>query len=247
MERFRAEAPTRRVASERAERTDIRSGERPGVAVRQITSPITPFEGAPDPRHRRTAVLIAVVVAVVVVALAVAVVVSRSGGAESAAARNPTPTHTIDTASPATIDPQATVRATIIRDYLAAETAFDQATGLPDGGAPNFELPALSDHMVGAELNQVRNYIIGMKAGGLTALGPPVEHRPQVASVTGTTAVVRDCYRSDDHVVDAATHALHDKPGTAVTGAESAMQLDQTSGVWKLASVTKKPELCPAS
>lgn len=246
MGRSRADAPIRGVASERAERTDIRSGERPGVAVRQVTSS-TPFEGTPDPRRRRTPVLIAVAVGLAVLALTAAVLVSRSGRGGPTAAPNAKPTFTIDTASPTTIDPQAAVRAAIIRDYLAAEAAFDQAGGLPNGGPPNFDLPALSEHMVGAELTQVRNYIIGMKAGGLTALGPPAEHHPQVASISGTTAVVQDCYRSDDHVVDATTHALHDKPGTAITGVEGTMQLDQTSGVWKLASVTTKPELCPAS
>ncbi len=248
MGRFRGETPIRGAASERAERTDIRSGERPGVAVRQVTSPSPPFQGAPDPRRRRTPVLIAAAAAVAVLAITAAVLVGRSGREGPAAApQSVAPSFTIGTAAPTTIDPQAAVRAAIVRDYLAAEAANDEAGGLPDGRPPNSDLPALSEHMTGAELTQARNFIIGMKAGGLTALGPPTEYHPQVVSVSGPSAIVHDCYRSDDHVVDATTHALHDKPGTAIVGVEATMQLDQTSGVWKLASVVRKPELCPAS
>ena len=246
MGRSRAETPIRGAASERAERTDIRSGERPGVAVRQVTSPSPPFEGAPDPRRRRTPVLIAVAAAVAVLALTAAVLVGRSGRAGTGGRPNPSPTFTIDTAAPTTIDPQAAVRAAISATTWPLRP-HDEAGWPTRWRAAQLRLPALSEHMAGAELTQVRNYIIGMKAGGLTALGPPAEYHPQVASISGTTALVQDCYRSDDHVVDATTHALHDKPGTAITGVEATMQLDQTSGVWKLASVMTKPELCPAS
>ena len=54
MGRSRGETPIRGAASERAERTDIRSGELPGVTVRQATSPNAAVEGGPDPRRRRT-------------------------------------------------------------------------------------------------------------------------------------------------------------------------------------------------
>ncbi|MDQ6947975.1 MAG: hypothetical protein M3256_17340 [Actinomycetota bacterium] len=192
--------------------------------------------------------LIAVAAAVAVLVMAAAVLVSRSrSGGAPAAAPNPNPTFTIDTAAPTTIDPQAAVRATIIRDYLAGRAAYDQATGLPDGKTPNFDLPALSEHMVGEEFTRVRAYIIGMRAGGLTALGPPAEFHPRVASITGTTAIVQDCYHTDDHIVDEKTHALHDIPGPVTRGSEATLQLDQTSGVWKIANLVTKSELCPAS
>jgi hypothetical protein len=248
MGRSRTETAIRR-ASERTERTDIQSGERLGVTVRQVTSPNAPLEGAPDPRRRsRSPALIAgAAVVAAAVLFAVVMALTRSGGEDAATTTDPTPTFTIAPSVPSTADPQQTLRAVVIRDYLAAEAAYDEATGIPDGKPPNPDLPALNARLGGAELVQARNYIIGMKAGGLTALGPPAQGNPKVVSVTSTTATVHDCYTSSNHIVDARTHALRDKPGTVTRGVEATMQLDQTSGVWKLVNVAEKPELCPAS
>lgn len=49
MGRSRGETPIRGAASERTERADIRSGELPGVTVRQVTSPTGPVEGHARP------------------------------------------------------------------------------------------------------------------------------------------------------------------------------------------------------
>jgi hypothetical protein len=49
MGRSRGETPIRGAASERTERADIRSGELPGVTVRQVTSPTAPVEGRARP------------------------------------------------------------------------------------------------------------------------------------------------------------------------------------------------------
>ncbi len=132
----------------------------------------------------------------------------------------------------------------MIRDYLAGWAAYNEAGGIPDGKPPKPDLPALSVYMVGQQLTRVKLFIIGMQADGLTALGPPAEFHPRVASVQGTTAIVRDCYISNNHIVDAKTHALHDTPGTATVGVESTLQLDASSGVWKTADAVRKPELC---
>ena len=249
MGRSRAETPIRGAASERAERADIRSGGLPDVAVRQVTSPSAPFEGAPDPRQRsRAPVLIAVAVVLVAAVITAAVLVlGRGQNDPSSATPDPGSSFTIAPASPTTIDPQEAVRAAVIRDYLASHAAYDEATGAPDGRPPNPDLPALDRYMVGEQLIQVRRYIIGMKAGGLTALGPPAQLRPRVASLQGTTAIVHDCYTSDGHIVDARTHALRDPAGSTTMGLESTLQLDAASGVWKVAKSVRKPELCAAS
>ncbi len=248
MGRSRSETAIRR-ASERAERADIQSGEHLGATVRQVTSPVAPLEGAPDPRQRsRTLVLIAgAVVLVAAVVTAAVLVLGRGQGAESPAAPDPGPSFTIAPASPTTIDPQAAVRAAVIRDYLASHAASDEATGAPEGKPPNPDLPGLDRYMVGEQLIQVRRYIIGMKAGGLTSLGPPAQLRPRVTSLQGTTAIVHDCYTSDGHIVDAKTHALRDPAGSTTMGLESTLQLDAASGVWKVAKSVRKPELCAAS
>jgi len=188
----------------------------------------------------------AVVLAAAVLTAAV-LVLGRGRDEQSAAAPNPGPSFTIAPALPTTVDPQDAVRAAVIRDYLAAEAAYDEATGIPDGKPPNSDLPALDQRLGGVQLIQARRYIIGMKAGGLTALGPPAQGHPRVVSVSGTTATLQDCYTSSNHIVDAQTHALRDKPGTVTRGVEATMRLDQTSGVWKLVNVVEKPELCPAS
>lgn len=249
MERSRAETAIRG-AGERTERTEIQqSGEHLGVTVRQITSPSAPLEGAPDPRQRsRALVLIAgAVVLVAAVVTTALLLLGREQGGESSAAPDPGPSFTIAPASPTTIDPQEAVRAAVIRDYLASHAAYDEATGAPDGRPPNPDLQGLDRYMVGDQLIQVRRYIIGMKAGGLTSLGPPAQHRPRVASLQGTTAIVHDCYTTDGHIVDARTHALRDPAGSTTMGLESTLQLDAASGVWKVAKSVRKPELCAAS
>ena len=196
MGRSRAETAIRG-ASERTERAEIQRGEHLGVTVRQITSPSAPLEGAPDPRQRsRVLALIAGAVVLVAAAVVTAAVLllGREQGSESSTAPDPGPSFTIAPASPTTIDPQEAVRAAVIRDYLASHAAYDEATGAPDGKPPNPDLPSLDRYMVGEQLIQVRRYIIGMKAGGLTSLGPPAQLRPRVASLQGTTAIVNDCY-----------------------------------------------------
>ena len=246
MGRSRAETPIRGAASERAERTDIRSGESPGVGVRQVTSPSAPFEGAPDPRPRtRTPVWIAAaVILVAAVVTAAVLVLGRGQDNPSSAAPDPGPSFTIAPASPTTVDPQEAVRAAVIRDYLASLVAYDEATGLPDGKPPNPDLPGLRTYMTGQQLTRVREYIIGMQAGGLTAIGPRGEFHPRVASVLGNAAVVHDCYTSTNKIVDAKTHALRDRPGPVTVGRESTLQLDVASGIWKVADSVRKPELC---
>lgn len=248
VERSRTETAIRG-AGERTERTEIQSGEHLGVTVRQITSPSAPLEGAPDPRQRsRVLVLIAgAVVLVAAVVTAAVLLLGREQGSESSAASDPGPSFTIAPASPTTIDPQEAVRTAVIRDYLASHAAYDEATGAPDGRPPNPDLPGLDRYMVGDQLIQVRRYIIGMKAGGLTSLGPPAQLRPRVASLQGTTAIVHDCYTTDGHIVDARTHALRDPAGSTTMGLESTLQLDAASGVWKVAKSVRKPELCAAS
>lgn len=244
------QTPIREAVNGRVEWADIRAGRRRGVAVvRHVTSPSAPPEGAPGPgRRTRTPVLIAVAV-VLVAAVGVAAVVLFGRGTSGKSSTTPVtaPTFTIDTAAPTTVDPQQAVRAAVLRDYLASQSAYDEAVGAPDGRPPNPDLPRLKTYMVGQELVQVRTYIIGMQAGGLTALGPPAELHPRVASVQGTTAVVDDCYTSNGHIVDAKTHALRDAPGATTMGLESTLQLDAASGVWKVAESVRKPELCSAA
>ncbi len=233
-----------RGASERTERTDIQGAERLGVTMRQVTSPVAPLEGAPDPRQRSRALLLiagALVLAAVVVA---AVLVLGRGQGVDSSAPDRGPSFTIAPASPTTVDPQEAVRTAVIRDYLASLVAYDEATGLPDGKPPNPDHPGLRTYMMGEQLNRVRAYIIGMQAGGLTALGPRGQFHPRVASMQGNTAVVHDCYTSSNHIVDAKTHALRDNPGAATVGRESTLKLDTASGVWKVADSVRKPELC---
>lgn len=55
MGRSGGETPIREAASERTERADIRSGELPGVTVRQVTSPTAPGEGRARPAAPATA------------------------------------------------------------------------------------------------------------------------------------------------------------------------------------------------
>jgi len=223
-------------------------GEPSGVAVRQVTSPTAPFEGLPDhgPRKRPRA-LIAGVVLVAVLAIPAAIVVSRSLDGEPASAPGPAPTLSIVPPVPTTVDAQQVLESAVIRDYLAGWAAYNEATGLPDGKPVNPDLIALSQYMVGDQLKRVKSFIIGMKADGLTALGQPAEFHPTVVSVQETTAIVRDCYTSTNHIVDAKTHALRDAPGTATVGVESTLQLDAVTGVWKTASAVRKPELCAAT
>jgi hypothetical protein len=190
------------------------------------------------------------VVLVAAVGIAAVLVLGRGASDKPSASPDPGPTgaiFTIPPAVPTTVDPQQAVRAAVIRDYQAALAAYDEATGIPDGKPPNSDLPALSTYMTGKQLTRVKLFIIGMKAGGLTALGPPAEGRPRVASLQATTAIVQDCYTSTNHIVDAKTHALHDTPGTVTVGMESTLQLDASSGVWKTADATEKPELCATS
>lgn len=248
MARSPAETPIRGATSERAERTEIRNGERSGVAVRQVASPSASREGTPDP-GRRTRTLVLVAVAVVLVAAGIAAVLVLNRGASDKSSTTPVarPSFTIDTAAPTTVDPQQGVRAAVIRDYLASLAAYDEASGLPDGRPPNPDLPALSAYMVGDQLTRVKLFIIGMKAGGLAALGPQGQFHPRVVSVQASTAIVQDCYTSSNHIVDAKTHALHDTPGMVTVGRESTLQFDAASGIWRTADSVRKPELCGAS
>lgn len=241
------ETPTAEAVNERVER-DIRSGGRRGVAVREVTSPTAPPDGAPDRRRpRRGPVLVGVAVVLIAAGVAAMLVLGRGTGDKSSATPVPGPSFTIDTAAPTTVDPEEAVRAAVIRDYLASQAAYDEAIGGTNGGPPNPDLPALKTYMVGQELISVRAYIIGMQAAGLTALGPPAQLHPRVVRVQGNTAIVDDCYTSDGHIVDAKTHALRDAPGTTKAGLESTLQLDSVSGLWKVADSVKKPELCAAS
>jgi hypothetical protein len=187
------------------------------------------------------------VVLVAAVGVAAVIILGRGSGQRSPTTPVTGPTFTIDTAAPTTVDPHQAVRAAVLRDYLAASAAYDEAAGLPDGKPPNPDLPAFLAHTAGPELVQARGFIIGMQAAGLTTLGPIPEDHPEVVSVTASTAIVHDCYTSNNHIVDAKTHELRDKPGPVTRGEEATLQLDQASGVWKLVNVVTKAELCPAS
>lgn len=213
--------------------------------MQQVSSASDSGEGprGPRPPVRRA---VAVAAGLIVVAAAVAVTLMRDKGGRPQPKAGVVPTTAVVPTGPTASDPQNAVEAAVTRDYLAAEAAYDEAIGAPDGKGVNPDLPALVAHMTGKELAQIRTFILGMKGSGLTGVGPPAEFHPRVLSVQGPVATLEDCYTTNSHIVDANTHGLHDQPGPVTRGVKVTLEMDPPSGLWRISDVVTKDSACPA-
>ncbi len=191
MGRSRAETVFRGAASERAEQTDIRSGDPSGVAVRQTTSPGSLFGEAPPPRPpTRTGVFIAIAVAVVVAIVAVVgVLVVRNQGGGSTASDKIDPVVTLPANPPASVDPAAETKAAIIDAYKKGEELF-VAIGRDPQGDP-FD-PRLKQYLAGDALFAVGSSLQINRTKGQVFQGQ-METHPTVVSINGDAATLHDC------------------------------------------------------
>jgi hypothetical protein len=175
-----------------------------------------------------------------------ALLVAACGGGSAAGPAKPTTsTSTSPPATTATtLDPKATAEAAVLRDYRAYRDAFDHATGTT-GVPPNPDDPALPAHVTGEELTHLKVFIVGLRGKGYTSRRDgAIEYHPRVVALTGNTATVDDCLTSNDHVVDAKTGELHDKPGPGTSGWQVDMVLE--GGTWKVSFLHERSDLCGA-
>lgn len=135
---------------------------------------------------------------ILVSALALAGVACSSDGADPAPSTSSSPSSNGSTGPSSTVNPEEATRAVVLAGWRGYWAAYDEAASRAD---PDW--PALSRYMTGNALKEVQVYLVGLKAEGLVERGG-LELRPQVASVGGGTAVVRDCLTDDGHQYDRA-------------------------------------------
>jgi hypothetical protein len=163
-----------------------------------------------------------------VVAAVLTLAACSPDGAESTApttaGRAASTTTASTTTTAATEDPKAAV--------LAAYRAFwDDVVAV--GATADWRSPRLADHATGSALQQLRTQFRAVKAEGWIAKGN-VKISPQVASVSGTKATIRDCVDTTRYGrYDPNAGQWIDQPG-GQPDAER-VQLVLTQGAWKVA------------
>ncbi|MGI8709698.1 MAG: hypothetical protein ACR2LA_01700 [Acidimicrobiales bacterium] len=120
----------------------------------------------------------------------------------------------------------------VLDAYLAATEAYDAASNPAD---PKF--PALAETQTGLALEQAVKQLSAYQATGRVGRDPEnsiSQRRAEVESVTGETAVVRDCTTDDGIVVVAATgEVVNDLVSTFLFEGHMVVE----DGRWKLSSL----------
>lgn len=167
------------------------------------------------------------------------ILVATACGGSSKSASPSDPTTTVNTAPPAGPSPvveaaaeQERAKQEVLDAYLANWKAWDTAT---DPANPDF--PGLAETRTGPALEAAVDQISAWKFTGRVAHDPAnsiSRNRPEVVSVDGEKALVRDCSVDDGLVVIAATgEVVNDIVETALF--EASMVIED--GRWKVQSL----------
>ena len=140
-------------------------------------------------------------------------------------------------------DPETTTTAAltpeeqVLRDYDAARQAV-----VASANPPNPDHPDLLAHFGGDALARQRSTLRewqGLNVGAQTT----VETHPEVTSINGTVATVRDCFTDTSQVVDLATG----EPGESGSTTQHVdVTLEQRDGVWILTRQELREDPCPS-
>jgi hypothetical protein len=178
------------------------------------------------PRRRSSAVR-----ALCSLALAGALAASACGGSENPpeVAAEPTTTSTTEASTTTTVDREQEVLAAYNESWEAYHAASDPAD-------PTH--PALAETSTGPALQQAVESLEAFRISGRVGRFPEgsiAERHPEVVSLLGEEATVRDCRVDDSQVVIAATgEVVNDLVGTTLYEASMVRE----DGRWKLHSLT---------
>jgi hypothetical protein len=180
---------------------------------------------------RRTAVALS---AVLVLALGACGGDDDSGDDETGAGDRETTTTTEEsTTTTAALTPEEQV----LRDYDAARQAV-----VASANPPNPDHPDLLAHFGGDALARQQSLLRewqDLNVGARTT----VETHPEVTSITGTAATVRDCFTDSSQVIDLATG----RPGESGSTTQHVdVTLEQRDGVWILTRQELREDPCPS-
>jgi hypothetical protein len=162
--------------------------------------------------------------------LAVATVGCSHGGDETTRPADALPTTTV----PKTGD----MRTNVVSDYEAFWNAYLSAA---DPMQP--ESPLLRAHATGRELQQVSSAFLARQSAGEVIRGV-IDFDPVVVSLTGSTAVVRDCNFDHSVVVNVATGQTIGTPDAKRQLVVATLQFDRPSGTWKVATTDHQGTGC---
>lgn len=169
--------------------------------------------------------------AAVVVLLAAALV-----GCDRDGAASPTTTTTDPTTS-STLPPEHA-------EVLARYRAFWEDAFLVAADPMDPEHPALAEHAVNPELEQLQRAFLSRRASGEVIRGS-FDLSPSIVSVVGGTATVRDCYLDNTGVYDASSGERKDEPSEEQgERVEILVTLVDDSGTWKVSEIEKESEGC---
>jgi hypothetical protein len=159
-------------------------------------------------------------------------------GQGSTSAHRVTPSTIPATAATSTPTPE---EAAVIAAYRAAEKAFEEAVAIPD---PAY--PALAATMVDPLLHTVRYNLETDKLNEIVGKGHVELLHPHIVSITGNTAILRDCQYSTLGLFYAKTGAP--VPGKSTvpeyTG-ERVTLVMVAPGVWRASDTDGKVGTCP--
>lgn len=152
------------------------------------------------------------------------------------------------TAPVATVAPTTTTATDLTAELTSAVRAFwdlyltvGASTGPFDGDATRARL---AERTTGAELNRLLAYFSSNAASGYVVRGA-IEIAPEIVSVSGDTAQVRDCY--DDttglYRISDGTRLDTDNP----LRHQVLMTLVRENGVWKVSAITDEGDGCTVS
>jgi hypothetical protein len=168
-------------------------------------------------------------------AVLVATACSSGSGAKPIGAPSPTSTTVSGpSSSTSSVDPPTT---TIDPTDAAILAAYRGMWTDSDAVAHHFPInvfdPILGDHIAGAELTQIQNFLTSLKVQGQYAIGPPIDtSRAIVKQLVGTAAVVSDCAFDGSVIVSGLTNQVV-KPATTQRALVNA-KVELIDGVWKV-------------
>jgi hypothetical protein len=175
-------------------------------------------------------------------ALAAVLVLGACGGGggddDESAGSGDRETTTTTAAEPETTTTAAlTPEEQVLRDYDAAHQAIIAASNPPD---PNH--PDLLAHMGGDALARQQSQLRQWQ-GLNVAADTSVVSRPEVTSISGSVATVRDCFTDTTTIIDLSTG----QPGQSGSTTQHVdVTLEQRDGVWLLAYQVLREDPCPA-
>ena len=168
-------------------------------------------------------------------AVALALLLAGCGGSGEPAAGGevPTPPTTASPASTSTTVSTAEIEQAVVDAYLTSWEAYHAASDPADPTSP-----ALAETMTGPALEQAVESLEAFRITGRVGRFPEgsiAERHPEVVSLLGQEATVRDCRVDDSQIVIAATgEVVNDLVGTARYEASMVAE----DGRWKVRSLT---------